>query len=201
MTRVSPGQATPSTVQRATRAALLAGQSLPADVVSRDRPLAQDLAFLAIAPRLRIAAARQVQAAKSHHKRLSKELFLSCKKMRTRVLQHYRRAAQGPLRRAFGCNYPASANKPQSVLRFATMILGAAREHQAAFAALHVMPSSLARIERLQGELAQAGPRCQRVRRERMQLYRALLEAATRVQARVESHAPQKGGQENLDVA
>src|SRR5262245_26321434 len=117
-TKVPRRRSTRSTqISQKTRAAHEGGQAFmerlqkdPALRVLRDdmegrkliEQLHHDLAILAVAPMLRIGAARRLQGASSRRRTTSQSLFEACADIRRRIKNRYRGPRHAALRRAFG---------------------------------------------------------------------------------------------------
>lgn len=109
----------------------------------------QELSQLSLSPKLRIVAVRRRQGAVSRRQTTTQALFVSCTEIRRRVKIRYRGPRHAALRRAFGEGLPASAAKPESVLRLAQQILAAAPAHAEELREVRVGPPTLRRVDGL----------------------------------------------------
>ncbi|MCS6912984.1 MAG: hypothetical protein RMK29_18340 [Myxococcales bacterium] len=144
--------------------------------------LREAVEILAIAPQLRIGAARRLQGVVSRRRTTAQALFEMCVAVRQRIKHHFRGPRHAALRRAFGEGLPASPAKPGSTLQLATQILEAAATHPDAVRRVHVRAQSLARLQRLREELRAATPEKGELRQAQQQIAHNLAQIAQRVE-------------------
>ncbi|MCS6915086.1 MAG: hypothetical protein RMK29_12340 [Myxococcales bacterium] len=145
--------------------------------------LRQEVAVLAMAPTLRIGAARRLQGVASRRRTAAHALFAACAEIRRRVKLRYRGPRHQTLRRAFGEGMPASPAKPETVLQFAQQILSAAPHYSSQLREVRVRAPTLQRVANLQKGLRACTPERLELRTARRQISDTLAQTATRANA------------------
>jgi hypothetical protein len=143
--------------------------------------VSQEVALLAMSPKMRIVAVRRRQGAASRRQTAAQSLFTAATEIRRRIKLRYRGPRHAALRKAFGEGMPASAAKPESVLRLAQQVLEAAPAHAAELREVRVGPPTLGRVAGLCERLRASTSDRQEWRTTEQELSQNLLGVAARV--------------------